>query len=122
MAERPSVTTPCVEGQQSSNRRGFDIVDGWVNIVRSLEQVPYTIPQYPTHCVDLLHVKLQDGDVEFDAFVEIHDEQGAPVVPSAIFVDDGFFLQVCVPIWQYFNGACNYYHDSITVYCMLDIT
>ena len=65
-----------------------------------------------------MHVKLQDGGVEFDAFVEIRDEQGA------IFVDDGFLLQVCVPRWQYFNGACNYYHDCITVYmyCMLDIT
>ena len=86
--------------------------------------VPYMISQYPTHYVGLLHMKLQDGGVEFDAFVEICTEQGAPVVPSAIFVDDGFFLQVCVPTWQYFNGACNYYHDCISVYmyCMLDIT
>ena len=37
-------------------------------------------------------MKLQDEDVEFNAFVEIHDEQGAPVVPSAIFVDDGWLL------------------------------
>jgi len=39
-------------------------------------------------------VKLQDGGVEFDAFVKIRDKQGAPVVPSAIIVDEGFFLQV----------------------------
>jgi len=52
------------------------------------------IPQYPTHCVYLLHVKLQDGGVEFDAFVEIRNEHRVPVVPSAIFVDDGFFLHV----------------------------
>ena len=86
--------------------------------------VPYMIPQYTTHYVGLLHMKLQDGGVEFDAFVEICTEQGAPVVPSAIFVDDGFFLQVCVPTWQYFNGACNHYHDCISVCmnCMLDIT
>ena len=55
--------------------------------------VPYTISQYPTHCVGLLHVKLQDGGVEFDAFVEIRNQQGAPVVPSAVFVDDGFTLR-----------------------------
>ena len=82
------------------------------NIMRSLEQVPYTIPQYPTHCVHLLHVKLQDGGVEFDTFVEIRDEQGA------IFVDDGFLLQVCVPRWQYFNGACNYYHDYFCIHVL----
>ena len=71
-----------------------------------------------------MHVKHQDGGVEFDAFVEIRDEQGALVVPSAIFVDDGYSLQVCVPIWQYFKCACNYYHDCITVYMyyILDVT
>jgi len=31
--------------------------------------------------------------VEFDAFVEIRNQQGAPVVPSAVFVDDGFTLR-----------------------------
>ena len=51
------------------------------------------IPQYPPYCVGLLHVKLQDGGVEFDAFVEIRNQQGAPVVPSAVFVDDGFTLR-----------------------------
>jgi len=84
------------------------------NIVRSRQQVLYTIPLYPTHCVDLLHVKLQDGDVEFDAFVEVHDEQGAPVVPSAIFVDDGFFLQVCVPY-----GSILMVHAIITLTVLL---
>ena len=56
-----------------------------------------------------------DGDVEFDAFVKIHDEQGVPVVPSAIFVNDGFLVQVCVPRWQYFNGACNI---TMIVHCI----
>ena len=91
MAERLQVPIPCTVTSPVPNLR--DIVDGWVTVARIMDQKTYVVPQYPTHCIDLLHVRLLDDGREFDAFIELCSDQEAPVTGD-IYVEKGFFLQV----------------------------
>ena len=63
-----------------------ECLDGLVTITLSMEIRSYIIPQYPTLCVKLLHVVVDDKGKKFVCFL---DDQKLPEIPGEVYVENG---------------------------------
>ena len=81
--------------ESSTNLYLKKCLSGLLHVIRSMEQRSYIIPQYPTYCVELLHVVVEDKGTEYDSFLEIKHDRQIPEFPGEVYVNTGFFLRVC---------------------------